>query len=154
MNWWNYWGQTKQQEICANFPVIINRNYTISPFDTGATISCMFKACFNKLQLKPKLVETNIYKVNGVDGSTICPIGMTSYTVRFPKKFQQQFIIWENLVQTVILGLDVSYNYVLGIDWFSSNQLNLHQGPKSIVISDPAPFPLRVNDITTTTYTH
>ena len=33
------------------------------------------------------------------------------------------------------------------MDWVSSNQLHLHQGSKSIVISDPAPFPLHVNQI-------
>ena len=35
------------------------------------------------------------------------------------------------------------------MDWFSSNQLHLHQGPKSIVISDPAPFSLHINQIST-----
>ena len=36
-------------KYAANFPVTINNNQTISLFDTGATISCMSKACFEKL---------------------------------------------------------------------------------------------------------
>ena len=82
----------------TNFPVTINRNNTIFLFDTEATISCMSKACFNKLQPRPKLVETNIYKVNGADGNSLGPIGMTTCTLEFPKKFQQQFIIYEHLL--------------------------------------------------------
>ena len=35
------------------------------------------------------------------------------------------------------------------MDWFSTNQLHLHQGPKSIVGSNPTPFPLHVNQIST-----
>ena len=50
-----------------NFPVTIIKNNTISLFDTGAPISCMSKACFDKLQPKSKLIQINIYKVNGTD---------------------------------------------------------------------------------------
>ena len=37
-------------KYAANFPITINKNNTISLFYTGATISCMSKGCFNKLQ--------------------------------------------------------------------------------------------------------
>ena len=40
------------------------------------------------------------------------------------------------------------------IDWFSFNHLHLHQGLKSIVTSDPAPFPLHVNQISTLPLPH
>ena len=94
-------------------------------------------------------MQTNIYKVNGANRNSLVPIGMTTCTLEFPKKFQQQFIVCKHLLWPVILGLDFSHNYLIGIDWFSSNQLHLHQGLKSIVISDPAPFPLHVNQIST-----
>ena len=74
---------------------------------------------------------------------------MTTCTLEFPKKFHQQFIICENLLQPVILCFDFSHNYLTGIDWFSSNQLHLHLGPKSIVILDPATFPLHVIQVST-----
>ena len=41
---------------------------TVSLFDTGATISCMPKACFDKLDPKPNLMQTQTYKVNGANG--------------------------------------------------------------------------------------
>ena len=81
-----------------NFPVTINKNNTISLFDIGVTISCMSKACFNKLQPKPTLVQTNIIKVNGADRNSLGLIGMTTCNLEFPKKFQQQFIICKHLL--------------------------------------------------------
>ena len=42
--------------------------------------------------------------------------------------------------------------YLIGNDWFSTNQLHLHQELQSIV--DPAPFPLHVNQISTLPTTH
>ena len=50
------------------------------------------------------------------------PIGMTTCTLEFPNKFQQQIIVYKNLLWPVILRLDFSHNYLIGIDWFSSNQ--------------------------------
>ena len=58
----------------------------------------MSKACFNKLKSRPTVVQTNIYKVNGADGNSLGPIGMTACTLEFPKKFQQQFIICKHLL--------------------------------------------------------
>ena len=42
-------------KYAANFPVTINYNKIISLFDTGATISCMSKSCFDKLQLSTNI---------------------------------------------------------------------------------------------------
>ena len=79
---------------------------------------------------------------------------MTTCTLKFPKESHQQFIVCKNLFWPAILGLDYSHNYLMGIDWFSSNQLHLHQGLKSIVTSDPAPFLLHVNQISTLPLPH
>ena len=79
---------------------------------------------------------------------------MTMCILKFLKKFHQQFIVCKNLMWPVILGLDFSHNYLIGITWFSSNQLQLHQGLKSIVRLDPAPSPLHVNWISTLPLPH
>ena len=76
-------------KYAANFPVTINKNNTISLFDTGATISCMSKACFDKPQPKPALLQTHTYKVNDANGNSLGPLRMTTCTPEFPKKFQQ-----------------------------------------------------------------
>ena len=108
-------------KYAVNFPDIINNNNTILLFDTGATISCMSKACFDKLQTKPALVQTHTYKVNGANGNSLGPLGMTTCTLEFPKNFQQQFIVCEHLLCPIILGLDFSHDYLIGINWFSTN---------------------------------
>ena len=85
-------------KYAANFPITINKNNTISLFETGATISCMSKAHFNKLQPKHILVQTCTYKVNGADGNSLGDIRMTTCTLEFPLKFQQQFIVCKHLL--------------------------------------------------------
>ena len=115
-------------KYAANFPFTINSNNMISLFDTGATISCMSKACFDKLQPKPALVQIHTCKVNGASGNSLGPLGMTTCTLEFPTQFQQQFIVCKHLIQPIMLGLDFSHNYLIGID-----QLHLHQGPQSIL---------------------
>ena len=59
-----------------------------------------------------------MYKVNGANGNSLGPPG---------KQFQQQFIVCKHLLSPVILGLDFSHNYLIGIDWFSTKQFHLHQ---------------------------
>ena len=43
----------RNAKYTTNFPVTINNNKTVSLFDMGATIYCMLKACFEKLEHKP-----------------------------------------------------------------------------------------------------
>ena len=71
-------------KYAANFSITIIQNRTISLFNTGATISCMSKSCFDKLQPHPKLVRTNTYRVNGANENSLGPIGMTTCTLKFP----------------------------------------------------------------------
>ena len=75
-------------KYAAYFPVTINNNTFINAIiDTGTTISCMSKACFNKLQPKPALVQTHVYKVNGANINSLGPPGTTTCTLKFPKNF-------------------------------------------------------------------
>ena len=58
-------------------------------------------------------------------------------------------MVWKHLLWPIILGLDLSHNYMIGIHWFPPRQLHLHQGPWSIVVSHPTPFLLHINQIST-----
>ena len=62
-------------------------------FDTGATISCMSKACFDKLQPTPALVQTHTYKVNGANINSLGLFSMAICTLEIPENFWQQFIV-------------------------------------------------------------
>ena len=43
---------------------------------------------------------------------------------------------------------------MIGNDWFCTKQSHLHQGPQSIVVSDPTPIPLHINQISTLPQPH
>ena len=83
--------------------------------------------CFNKWDAQLPLITKHPYRVSDADG--LGPLCTATCTLEFPKKFQQQFIICEHWLGPMILGLDFSHNYQIGIDWFSTHQLHLHQGP-------------------------
>ena len=68
----------------THFQVKINKNKTISLFDTDTTISCMSKACFDKLDSKLTLIQTHKYKVNSADGNSLGSFGTTTWTLEFP----------------------------------------------------------------------
>ena len=72
-------------KYASNFSVTVKNNNTISLFDTGATISCMSKACFDKLQPKPALVQMCTHKVNGTNSNSLGPLGTIMCTLEFPK---------------------------------------------------------------------
>ena len=120
-------------KCAANCPVTTTKNMT--PF-LCLTQELLCPVCqkhaLNKLQPKPKLVQTYTYKVNDADGKSLAPIRMTTCTFEFPMKFQQQFILCKHLFQPVILGLDLSCYSLIRTNWFSANQLHLHQGPRSM----------------------
>ena len=85
-------------KYAAHFTVTINKNNTISLFDTGATISVMSKTCLDKLQAKPLLIQMHTYKENGPNGNSHGPLRITICTLEFPKKIQEQFIVCEDLL--------------------------------------------------------
>ena len=68
-------------KYAANIPFTINKNKTISLFDTEATISCMSKVCFDKLDPKPALMQTHTYKVNGANSNSLGLLGITVHSL-------------------------------------------------------------------------
>ena len=112
-------------KYAANFPAIVNNNQTVSLFNTGATISCILKSYFDKLYPRPLLITKHPCRVNSTDSNSLGSFGIATCTLEFPKKFQQWFIICEHLLRPIVLSLDFSHNYQIGIDWFSTHQLHV-----------------------------
>ena len=63
----------------------------------------------------------------------------------YPRKFQATVHSLQTPTLTYKFRTRFSNNFLLGIDWFSTKQLYLHQGPWSFVVLDPTPFPLHMN---------
>ena len=141
-------GQISNLKYAANFPVTINTNNTISVWHKSYYYLYV-KSMLWQATTQPTLAQTNIYKVNGADDNSLGPICMTKCTLEFPKKFQQQFIVCKHLLWPVF-----SHYYVIGIIGFPLINCTFTKDPKSIIISDPAPFPLHVNQISTSPPLH
>ena len=115
--------------------------------------------CYHLLYVKSMFWQTGPLNLNKhrlthiksmvLMATVLVPLGTTICTLEFPRKFLQQFIVFQLLLQPITLGLDFSHNYQIGIVWFSTKQLHLHQGPQFIIISDPTSFPLHINQIST-----
>ena len=130
----NYWGQVKQHFICCKFPVTINNNNTISVWHR----SYHFPAC-------QKHILTNAHIQRKWCQWQQSWSSQNHYMYPWiSKKFQQQFIVCKHLLWPIILRVDFSDTYLIGIDWFSTNQLLLHWGPLSSLVLDPTLFPLWV----------
>ena len=117
------------------------------------TQELLFPVC-QKCVLKNLIPNLNLSKLRHTKSMlpmaiVLSPLGTAICILEFFRKFQQQFIVCKHLLRTFILELGFSHNYQIGIDLFLPKQLHLHQGPQSLVVSDPTPFPLHINQIST-----
>ena len=84
--------------------VRVNNAEVDALYDTGASISVMFKWFFNKLPIKPKLIQYN-RNVLGAGGEVLIPVGGCFIQLQMGKKmFRDQVIVIENLKCHYILG--------------------------------------------------
>ena len=90
------------------FETSINNTKMKTLFDTGTTKSVMSGKIWKYLKLGP-LDERNLPSVVGANGSSLGVLGRIRCTIAFDKeedKFDQTFLVCENLQRGVILGKD------------------------------------------------
>ena len=103
-------------------------------FDTGATKSVMSGKMWRDLKLGP-LDERNLPSVVGANGSSLGVLGGTRCTIAFDKdedKFDQTFLVCENLQRGVILGKDFARQNCTRVYWTPHNTRVLHTNLKTI----------------------
>ena len=103
-------------------------------FDTGATKSVMSGKMWRDLKLGP-LDERNLPSVVGANGSSLGVLGRIRCTIAFEKdedKFDQTFLVCENLQRGVILGKDFARQNCAGVYWTPHNTRVLHTNLKTI----------------------
>ena len=103
-------------------------------FDTGATKSVMSGKMWRDLKLGP-LDERNLPSVVGANGSSLGVLGCIRCTIAFDKdedKFDQTFLVCENLQRGVILGKDFTRQNCAGVYWTPHNTRVLHTNLKTI----------------------
>ena len=103
-------------------------------FDTSATKSVMSGKMWRELKLGP-LDERNLPSVVGANGSSLGVLGRIRCTIAFNKeedKFDQTFLVCENLQRGVILGKDFARQNCAGVYWTPHNTRVLHTNLKTI----------------------
>ena len=103
-------------------------------FDTGATKSVMSGKMWRDLKLGP-LDERNLPPVVGANGSSLGVLGCIRCTIAFDKdedKFDQTFLVCENLQRGVILGKDFARQNCAGVYWTPHNTRVLHTNLQAI----------------------
>ena len=103
-------------------------------FDTGATKSVMSGKMYRNLKLGP-LDDSNLPSVVGANGSSLGVMGRIRCTIAFEKeedRFDQTFLVCENLQRGVILGKDFARQNCAGVYWTPHNTRVLHTNLKTI----------------------
>ena len=116
------------------FETSINNTKMKTLFDTGATKSVMSGKMSRELKLGP-LDERNLPSVVGANGSSLGVLGRKTCTIAFDKeedKFDQTFLVCENLQRGVILGKDFARQNWAGVYWTPHNKRVLHTNLKTI----------------------
>ena len=89
----------------ANFLAKISNSKTIFLFDRSTTISSMSKACFEKLDLKPKLTHTHTYKVNSANGNSLSPPQHNYLYPEIPQEIPATVYSLQTSTSTYYLGI-------------------------------------------------
>ena len=96
--------------------------------------SVMSGKMYRKLKLGP-LDDSNLPSVVGANGSSLGVLGRIRCTIAFEKdedKFNQTFLVCENLQRGVILGKDFARQNCAGVYWTPHNTRVLHTNLKTI----------------------
>ena len=126
--------ETRTTEEGTVFETTINKTKLKTLFDTGATKSVMSGKMWRDLKLGP-LDDRNLPSVVGANGSSLGVLGRIRCTIAFEKdedKFDQTFLVCENLKRGVILGKDFARQNCAGVYWTPHNTRVLHTNLKTI----------------------
>ena len=126
--------ETRATEEGTVFETTINNTKMKTLFDTGATKSVMSGKMWRDLKLGP-LDYRNLPSVVGANGSSLGVMGRIRCTIAFKKdedKFDQTFLVCENLQRGVILGKDFTRQNCAGVYWTPHNTRVLHTNLKTI----------------------
>ena len=117
------------------FPIQIRMSDPIiAVFDTGATCSCINEKTARKtgqLHAMKQCYAT----VNQADGKTsLGPLGVIVLPITIGKStYNHEFIVCKYLKTSVIVGLDFSSKFRIGIDWSLSGEAYLQQAGQFLV---------------------
>ena len=135
----------------ALIPVEIGITSPAALVDTGATCSCLSGAQYLEMGQCP---FTALCKgtVQATTGGYMQPLGFLECSVKIQERvYQHKFIVCQNMVSAVILGIDFLRKFDIRISWRDQGQIKLKEGTNDLIhsISEAVHYPVSLSkDVT------
>ena len=142
---------SKQADMEVNVATSLDRNSILleingrkiqSLMDTGASISCLQKSTFDKVNQNDsiKIQPSSISRIVGVGGERHQVLGQARLTLKIAGvDFDQNFIIIEQLHHPLILGLDFMQQHNVKID-FQYRHMTFHDNLVAVALTCDSKF--------------
>ena len=87
--------------------------------------SCMSQAYYQQLML-PTTRPIHTYQVKSINGSNLCPIGITECEFKIgQKEYKNNFVVCKNLIRPCILGIDFLKKHGIFAGWTPTGKFKL-----------------------------
>ena len=121
----------------ALIPVKIGITSPAALVDTGATRSCLSGAQYLEMGQPPFTAHCK-GTVRATTGGDMRPLGFLECSVKIQEQvYEHKFIVCQNMVSAVILGIDFLRNFDIRISWGDQGRIKLKEGTNDLIHSVP-----------------
>ena len=103
--------------------------------DTGATRSCLSGTQYLEMEQPPftALCKGTVWATTGRD---MRPLGFLECSVKIQEQvYQHEFIVCQNMISAVILGIDFLRKFDIRISWGDQGRIKLKEGTNNLIHS-------------------
>ena len=119
--------------------------------DTGATCSCLSRAQYREMR-QPPFTALCKGTVQATTGGDMQPLGFLECSVKIQEQvYQHEFIVCQNMVSAVILGIDFLRKFNIRISWGDQGRIKLKEGTHNLIhsVSEAVHYPVSLStDVT------
>ena len=135
----------------ALIPVEIGITSPAALVDTGATRSCLSRAQYREM-VQPPFTALCKGTVRAATGGDMRPLGFLECSVKIQEQvYQHEFIVCQNMVSAVILGIDFLRKFDIRISWGDQGRIKLKEGTHDLIhsVSEAVHYPVSLSkDVT------
>ena len=131
----------------ALIPVEIGITSPAALVDTGATRSCLSGAQYLEMG-QPPFTALCKGTVRAATGGDMQPLGFLECSVKIQERvYQHEFIVCQNMVSAVILGIDFLRKFDIRISWGDQGRIKLKEGTNNLIhsVSETVHYPLSLS---------
>ena len=135
----------------ALIPVEIGITSPAALVDTGATRSCLSGAQYREMG-QPPFTALCKGTVRAATGGDMQPLGFLECSLKIQERvYQHEFIVCQNMVSAVILGIDFLRKFDIRISWGDQGRIKLKEGTHDLIhsVSEAVHYPVSLSkDVT------